>query len=73
VADKLLLTVKEVAQLLDCHPDIVYAKVREGLWPHTRPFGSRNIRFTREQVEQIARIGAVEPIQQQTPRRRKAS
>jgi excisionase family DNA binding protein len=46
-----LLTVSEVAQLLQVKPSTVYTWVREGKIPHTKI--GRLIRFTLDQIKKI--------------------
>jgi excisionase family DNA binding protein len=63
--------VAEAAKRLRVGPDTVYARVSDGSWPHTRL--TRKISFTEEQIQQILRMGAVDPTPAARPRNRRAS
>lgn len=69
----LTLTARQAAARLGCSTDTLYAKVRDGEWPHTRLTGARNICFTEQQLLDILALGAVSPVQRKQPRRRKAA
>ncbi len=45
---KTLLTVKEVAKMLGCHPMTIYGKVRAGQIPYLRIFG--RLKFDPERI-----------------------
>lgn len=52
------LTPEQAAEEKQITLDTVLRKVRAGEWPHNR-YSQRQIRFTREQVEQIEQIVSV--------------
>lgn len=53
-------TPEQLAELLGISVDTVYRNIRNNTWPHQR-YSARQRRFTREQIQQIREMCAVDP------------
>lgn len=58
-----LLTLQEVAELLQVPRGLVRDRVYAGAWPHVRIL-SRNRRMTREQVDQVIEMLSHAPVRE---------
>lgn len=64
-----MITIPQLAEMLNCSESTVRAKIRAKKWPHVK-FGPRMVRFTHEQVQGIidGSMVAAEAPRRQSPR-----